>query len=86
LEFGAATPSGAAKQGKAPATADPIGQMLALCPDNMIGRRDRALLALGFAGAFRRSELCALDVADLTEVPDGLRILVRRSRKGRGRR
>ena len=31
--------------------------MLALCPDNMIGKRDRALLALGFAGAFRRSEL-----------------------------
>ena len=40
----------------------------------MIGRRDRALLALGFAGAFRRSELCALQVADLVEVPDGLRV------------
>ena len=26
---------GAAKQGKAPATADLIGQMVALCPDNM---------------------------------------------------
>jgi integrase len=46
----------------------------------MIGRRDRALLCMGFAGAFRRSELCALDVADLTEVPDGLRILIRRSK------
>jgi integrase len=46
--------------------------MVALCPDNMIGKRDRALLCLGFAGAFRRSELCALEVADLTEVPDGL--------------
>ena len=51
---------GSAKQGKAPATADLIGQMVALCPDSMIGRRDRALLCLGFAGAFRRSELCAL--------------------------
>jgi integrase len=71
---------GSAKQGKAPATADLIGQMIALCPDNMIGKRDRALLALGFAGAFRRSELCALEVADLTEVPDGLRILIRRSK------
>jgi hypothetical protein len=71
---------GAAKQGKAPATADLIGQMLALCSDSMIGKRDRALLAFGFAGAFRRSELCALDVADLTEVPDGLRILIRRSK------
>jgi site-specific recombinase XerD len=71
---------GAAQQGKAPATADLIGHMLALCPDSMIGKRDRALLAFGFAGAFRRSELCALDVADLTETPDGLRVLIRRSK------
>ena len=47
---------GSARAGKAPATADLIGQMLALCPDTMIGKRDRALLAFGFAGAFRRSE------------------------------
>jgi site-specific recombinase XerC len=76
-----------AAAGKAPATADLIGQMLALCPDNMIGRRDRALLAFGFAGAFRRSELCALDVTDLTETPEGLRVLIRRSKgdqKGMG--
>jgi integrase len=54
--------------------------MIALCPDNMIGKRDRALLCLGFAGAFRRSELCALEVADLVEVPDGLRVVIRRSK------
>ncbi len=71
---------GTARAGKAPATADVLMQMVALCPDNMIGRRDRALLALGFAGAFRRSELCALEVADLVEVPDGLRVLIRRSK------
>jgi integrase len=71
---------GTARAGKAPATADLIGQMIGLCPDNMIGRRDRAPLCLGFAGAFRRSEPCALEVADLTEVPDGLRILIRRSK------
>ena len=71
---------GTARAGKAPATADVLMQMVALCPDNMIGRRDRALLALGFAGAFRRSELCALQVEDLVEVPDGLRVLIRRSK------
>ena len=53
---------GTARAGKAPATHDILGQMLDLCPDSMIGKRDRALLALGFAGAFRRSELCALEV------------------------
>jgi integrase len=71
---------GTAAVGKAPATADILGRMLDLCGDTMIGRRDRALLALGFAGAFRRSELCALEVSDLVEVPDGLRVLIRRSK------
>ena len=46
---------GTARAGKAPATADLLMQMVALCPDSMIGRRERALLALGFAGAFRRT-------------------------------
>jgi len=71
---------GTGRAGKAPATADVLTSMLALCPDTLIGKRDRALLALGFAGAFRRSELCALQVDDLAEVPDGLRILIRRSK------
>jgi integrase len=57
-----------------------LGEMLKLCPDTLLGKRDRALLAFGFAGAFRRSELCALEVADLTETPDGLRVLIRRSK------
>ena len=42
--------------------------------------RDRALLLLGFAGAFRRSELVALDVADLTWSPEGLAVTLRRSK------
>jgi integrase len=71
---------GTHRTGKAPATADLIGQMLALCPDTLIGKRDRALLAFGFAGAFRRSELVALEVSDLVEAPDGLRVTVRRSK------
>jgi integrase len=58
--------------------------MLALCPDTLAGQRDRALLALGFAGAFRRSELVALEVADLAETPDGLRVTIRRSKTDQG--
>jgi site-specific recombinase XerD len=71
---------GTARASKAPATADLITKMLALCPDNMIGRRDRALLAFGFASAMRRSELRALAVADLTETADGLRVFIPRSK------
>ena len=33
--------------------------------DTTKGIRDAAILALGFAGAFRRSELSALDIKDL---------------------
>lgn len=42
--------------------------------------RDRALLLLGFAAAMRRSELVALDVADLEFVERGLIVHVRRSK------
>jgi len=41
--------------------------MLKHCPDDLKGQRDRALLALGFAGAFRPSELAALRLEDLAE-------------------
>lgn len=65
---------------KAPVTAERLTAMFKHLSPGLIGVRDRALLALGFAGAFRRSELVALQVADLVEVPDGLRVLIRRSK------
>jgi site-specific recombinase XerD len=71
---------GTAPDQKAAATADVLAAMLMRIPDTLTGKRDRALLALGFAGAFRRSELVALDVEDLREDPEGLRVMVRRSK------
>lgn len=53
---------------------------MARTPNTLTGKRDRALRALGFVGAFRRSELVALDVEDLCEDPKGLRVMVRRSK------
>jgi integrase len=50
--------------------------------------RDRALLLLGFAGAFRRSELVGLDVGDVRQTGDGLVVTLRRSKtdqEGQGR-
>jgi len=41
-------------------------------PGAVIGRRDRALLLLGFAGALRRSELAALQIRDLELDEDGV--------------
>jgi integrase len=50
-------------------------------PDTLAGRRDRALLLIGFGGALRRSELASLEVAQregtpgwIEESPDGLAI------------
>jgi site-specific recombinase XerD len=71
---------GAAKVRKAPAVAAKVRSMVALAPESMAGLRDRALLLLGFAGAFRRSELVALDVADMAETETGLLVTIRRSK------
>ena len=65
---------------KTPATAGLVMEMLKRCPPTLAGKRDRALLALGFAGAFRRSELVALTVADLVEALDGYRVVIRKSK------
>lgn len=44
------------------------------------GLRDRALLVIGWFGAFRRSELVALNFGDVREVREGLRVHVRHSK------
>jgi integrase len=65
---------------KAPVTAERLIAMLNHCPDSLRGKRDRALLALAFSGAFRRSELVALEVQDTEETEHGLRVQIRRSK------
>lgn len=53
------------------------------------GIRDKAMLLIGFAGAFRRSELVSLTVADIEQAKQGLIIHLRRSKTdqdGRGRK
>ena len=42
-----------------------IEAMLQACPDTLIGKRDAAVIAIGFAGALRRSEICRLLVDDV---------------------
>jgi site-specific recombinase XerD len=71
---------GAAKVQKTAATSPCLVSLLNACPDSLKGKRDRAILALGFAGAFRRSELVALNVEDLTETADGFRVMIRASK------
>lgn len=56
--------------------------------DSLKGIRDKALLLIGFAGAFRRSELVSLRVEDITFVEQGITIYLARSKtdqEGEGR-
>ena len=71
---------GVAVDRKAPATAHAIARMLKRIPDTLAGKRDRALLLLGFAAALRRSELVALQLADLERTEAGLIVHIRRSK------
>ena len=78
---------GAAPKRRAAATAGLVKAMAARCPGSRRGLRDRAIVLLGFAGAFRRSELAALRVADIAEESEGLRVTVWSSKtdqEGRG--
>src|ERR671933_1751574 len=73
----------------APAVVGDLKLMLEKVPSTRVGLRDRALLLLGFAGAFRRSELIGLDVADLEFARAGLIVTLRRSKtdqEGKSRR
>ena len=74
---------------KAPTLIDDVRAMVEAADDGLIGLRDRALVLLGFAGAFRRSELVDLDLTDCHFNRDGLTITLRRSKtdqEGQGRK
>jgi site-specific recombinase XerD len=71
---------GSARVRKAPAVAGKMLGMVAIAPDKLAGLRDRALLLIGFGGALRRSELVALDVADVQETETGLLVKIRCSK------
>src|SRR5262245_1572069 len=71
---------GTASKKKAPATAERIIAMSLSTGEVLKGLRDRALLLIGFAGAFRRSELVALDLEDLEESELGFKVIIRHSK------
>jgi site-specific recombinase XerD len=71
---------GTASEQKAPTLTDDIRAMVDATDAGIIGTRDRSLILLGFAGAFRRSELVGLDIADCAFGKDGLTVTLRRSK------
>lgn len=81
---------GTAKEKVAPALTEDVRQMVSTIAITDIvsdaetarlrGRRDAALLLVGFAGALRRSELAGLRVEDMGVDLEGLRVRLRRSK------
>jgi len=80
---------GTAQKCKAPLLTRDLKKIIEHLPDGLIGVRDRALLLVGYAGGFRRSELARLAVEDASFTEDGLIIILRQSKtdqEGRGRK
>src|SRR3954467_6339849 len=71
---------GIAPHGKAPILTPLLRQMVAALPDDLSGLRDKAILLIGFAGAFRRSEIVGLQIRDIQISDTGLIITLRRSK------
>ncbi|HEU5457644.1 MAG TPA: site-specific integrase [Terracidiphilus sp.] len=80
---------GTAQIGEAPLLTKDIQRIVAACPRTLAGLRDKALELVGFAGAFRRSELARLEVGDLAFHRKGVVIDLRVSKtdqEGAGRK
>jgi site-specific recombinase XerD len=62
---------GGAPRKKTALTAEMVRAVVRKIPNDVAGMRDRALIAIRFAGALHRSELVALDLADIERHPKG---------------
>lgn len=80
---------GTAQREAKPLLREDLFAILECIGDDPKGLRDKALLLVGFAGAFRRSELVGLDVVDIEQARQGIVITLRRSKTdqmGEGRK
>jgi len=71
---------GAPPRQMAPIFSDDLRAYFAGMNGDLRSKMVRALLTVGLAGGFRRSELVALEVADLADTKDGMRATVRKSK------
>ena len=79
---------GTAQHGKDPLLTADIRRIVAARREGLIGVRDSAIVLVGFAGGFRRSELAGIHIYDLKFSTDGVVVTVRKSKmdqEGAGR-
>jgi integrase len=80
---------GSAQRQAKPLLRDDLFAVLGAMGGSLKDVRDRALLLIGFAGGFRRSEVVALDCVDIERVRQGIIVTLRRSKvdpDGKGRK
>ncbi len=80
---------GVAQRQAKPLLREDLFRVLDTLGEGVKDTRDRALLLIGFAGGFRRSEIVGLDCDDVERVRQGLIITLRRSKtdqEGAGRK
>jgi integrase len=67
---------GVAPAVKSPLIASAIRDIARACPDSLLGKRDRVLVLVGFAGGFRRSELAGIELRHLSIAADSRSVAV----------
>ena len=67
-------------RGKSPLLVKDLKAMLSHCPPTLAGLRDKAVLLIGYTGAFRRSELVRVEIDDITASDEGIVILIAESK------
>lgn len=75
---------GTRNEPKKPLLMEDLEEIVKASPTTFYGRRACAMLLTCYGAALRRSELVALDVEDLTFSPEGVSILIRRSKTDQG--
>ena len=75
---------GSIQKGKKPLLINHLKQIINVINEQKYNEikkaRDKSIVLIGFGGGFRRSELISLDYEDIEFVPEGLKIMIRRSK------
>ena len=75
---------GSYQKGKKPILINHLKSIINIIDEQKIDEikkaRDKALLLVGFAGGFRRTELISIDYEDLEFVTEGVKIIIKRSK------
>lgn len=88
VEKGIRRERGIAQNKAKPLLLEQLEIVLSRIPSDFIGIRDKAIILIGFLGAFRRSEIVSIDLEHIEEVPQGIVITLPRSKtdqEGEGR-